>query len=192
MVYRPVLGLRRRSSSLSVCLRGAVLPRTYSWSRSADGAPFTGSQRPALKLGDFPDGSTLERVIFGFTIQQDVFYGGLTSAAANGWMAIGVIARPVSSGAPTFDPASAPTEDWLWVGLSVLEVVQLKRMSEEEYRTQLTSPKEQLQTETRRHNSSGESQRVWFVAQPIDTLDSGFPNWLAIVQGSVLYSELSP
>jgi hypothetical protein len=168
------------------------VPRVYSWSRSADGAPFSGSQRPTLRLGDFPAGSTLERVIFSYVILQDVFYGGLTAPPDNGWLAYGVVALPVSAGAPAFDPASSPAADWLFVGLGVLETQQLRFMSPEEYRVQLTGPKRPLETESRRHNGLAEPQRVWFVAQPVDALNSGFPVWRAITQGGVLYSELSP
>jgi hypothetical protein len=131
-------------------------------------------------------------VIFSYIILQDVFYGGLTAAPDNGWLAYGVVALPVSAGAPAFDPASSPAAVWLFVGLGTIETQQLRFMSPEEYRVQLVGPKRPLETETRRHNGLSESQRVWFVAQPVSALNSGFPVWRAIVQGGVLYSEPGP
>lgn len=168
------------------------MPRINTWSRASSAAVINDNGRVTLRLGDFPAGSTLERVIFGYIIRQEVFYGGNTGVPRAGGLAFGVVTLPVSAGAPTFDPVSTPAADWLWAGLSTIEVLQIKSASEEEYRCMFTSPREQLQSETRRHNASGESTRVWFVSQPLSILDSGFPQWRAAVYGSVLYSELSP
>lgn len=73
-----------------------------------------------------------------------------------------------------------------------MEVAEIRSTSTLEYRVQFTSPKEQLETTTRRHNSLGEPQRVWLCSQPLGALDSGFPLWATNSYGSVLYSELSP
>jgi hypothetical protein len=148
--------------------------------------------RVALRLGDFPAGSTLERTIWGYIIRQEVFYGGNTGVPRAGGLAFGVIVLPVSAGTPTVDPVSSPASDWLWAGLSTIEVLQIKSATVEEYRCMFTSPREQLETQSRRHNGSGESHRVWFVSQPLSILDSQFPQWRAATYGSVLYSELSP
>lgn len=168
------------------------MPRTNTWNRRSSAAVINDNGRVALQLGDFPAGSTLERVIFGYIIRQEVFYGGVTAAARAGGLAFGVVAQAVSAGTPAFDPVTQPTADWLWAGLSTIEVLPIKNASEEEYRTMFTSPREQLQTETRRHNGLAEAQRVWFVSQALSILDSGFPVWRAATYGSVLYSQLSP
>lgn len=168
------------------------MARSYNWSRGASGADDSTGARAALQLGDFPAGSTLEKVVFGFLLLQNVFYGGITSVARYGALAIGVVPRAVSLGPPTFDPQSSPNADWLWAGVFAMEVVPIRSTSIEEYRVQFSSPKEQLETTTRRHNSLAESQRVWLMSQPLGALDSGFPLWSTNAYGSVLYSENSP
>lgn len=134
----------------------------------------------------------MERLIFGFVILQDVWYGGITAPARSGALVVGAVALPVSAGPPAFDPVSSPTADWLWTGIFPFEAIPMKWASEEEYRSQFSSPKEQLNSETRRHNGSGESMRVYFVTQAMSLLDSAFVPWRCAVYGSVLYSELSP
>lgn len=168
------------------------MPRVYNWSRGADGGEDSSGARATLKLGDFPAGSTLEKVIFGFHLLQNVFYGGTTAVARYGALAIGVVPRAVSLGAPAFDPQSAPTADWLWCGVFQMEAVQIRSTCAEEYRVEFKSPPQQLETTTRRHNSLGEAQRVWLTTQPLGALDSGFPLWAVNSFGSVLYSELTP
>jgi len=168
------------------------LARTYNWSRGASGTDDSTGARAILLLGQFPAGSTLEKVIFGFHLLQNVFSGGITSVARYGALAIGVVPRALSAGAPNFDPQSAPTQDWLWAGVFAMEVCEIRSTSESEYRCQFTSPKEQLETTTRRHNSLAEPQRVWLCSQPLGALDSGFPLWSTNAYGSVLYSELAP
>jgi len=168
------------------------MARVYNWSRGADGGEDSSGGRATLKLGDFPAGSTLERVIFGFHLLQNVFYGGITSVARYGALAIGVVPRAVSLGAPAFDPQSAPNEDWLFAGVFQMEAVDIRSTSIEEYRVEFKSPKEQLEVTTRRHNGLAEPQRVWLTTQPLGALDSGFPLWATNSYGSVLYSENSP
>lgn len=168
------------------------MPRVNTWSRSSAGVANGDGSRITLRLGDFPAGSTMERLIFGFVILQDVFYGGITAPARAGALVVGAVALPVSAGVPTFDPVSSPTADWLWTGIFPFEAIPMKWASEEEYRSQFSSPKEQLQSESRRHNGSGETMRVYFVTQAMSLIDSGFTTWRCAVYGSVLYSELSP
>lgn len=146
----------------------------------------------ALRLGDFPAGSTLERVLFSFILQQNVFYGGNTATTGSSGMYFGVVARAISLGAPTFDPQSTPAADWLWAQLLSIEPIQVKWTSAEEYRIQWSSPKEGFETQSRRHNDLAEGQTVWLVSRPVSVLGSGFPTWFSAGWGSVLYSELSP
>lgn len=168
------------------------MPRVNTWSRSSAGVANSDGSRITLRLGDVPDGATLERVIFGFVILQDVWYGGITAPARAGALVVGVTALPLSSGVPTFDPVSNTSADWLWTGILPFEAIPMKWASEEEYRSQFSSPKEQLETQSRRHNDSGETMRVYFVTQAMSLIDSGFPVWRCAVYGQTLYSELTP
>lgn len=168
------------------------MARIYTWSRGASGGEDATGARATLLLGEFPAGSTLEKVVFGFHLLQNVFYGGNTSVARYGALAIGVVPRAVSAGPPAFDPQSAPTQDWLWAGVFAMEVVEIRSTSNVEYRCQFSSPKEQLETTTRRHNDLAEPQRIWLTSQPLGALDSGFPLWAVNAYGSVLYSQLAP
>lgn len=168
------------------------MPRTHTWSRASNGQTITTGGRFALALGDFPAGSTLERVVFGYYIRQNAFYGGLTPGPRSLHLRIGVIAQAVSAGTPDIDPAAPTTADWLWAGLVVADVIPLRFMSDKEYHVAFSSPPEQLETQSRRHNGLGESQRVWLCTSPISERDSGFDSWSATSYGSTLYSQLSP
>lgn len=153
---------------------------------------MTTGGRFALRLGDFPPGSTLERVIFGYSIRQDVFYDGDTAGPSSTHLRLGVVAQALSSGVPDIDPGNPTTADWLWAGLVHAELLPLRYASKEEYQVRFASPNAQLETTTRRHNALSELQTVYLVTSPIGERDSGFPLWTATVYGSVLYSELSP
>lgn len=166
------------------------MAREYEWSRASSGQTITTGGRFGLPLGDFPAGSTLERVIFGYNIRQEAFYGGPTAGPRGTHLRLGVIAVALSSGIPDIDPAAPTTADWLWAGLVAAEVIQLRYASKQEYVFRFVSPAEQLETITRRHNGLAESQRVYLVTSPIGERDSGFPSWSATVYGSVLYSYL--
>lgn len=163
----------------------------FTWSRASSGQSLVGSGRFGLPLGDFPAGSTLERVIFGYSIRQTAFYGGRRGGPVSTHLRLGVIAAPLSSGVPNVDPGAPTTADWLWAGLINAEIVPLRQTIKEEYLFRWASPAEQLETVTRRKNNLAEPQRVYLVTSPIEERGSGFADWSATTYGSVLYSHLA-
>lgn len=168
------------------------MARTYTWSRTGGFSSSAVGGRIQLLLGTWPAGATFERVIFGFNIRQDVFYGGITAPPTRLHLQMGVLSTAVSAPVPDIDPLGTPNADWLWAGLISADVIPLHFASKEEYRIQFASPPEQLESVTRRHNGLAESQRVHLLTVPTSTLDSAFPLWSASSYGSVLYSENSP
>lgn len=168
------------------------MPRVNTWSRAAPGGGVTAPARMALQLGTFPAGSTLERVLFSFILQQNTFYGGNIATTGSSGMYFGVINRAVSLGPPDFDPPSSPGADWLWAMLMSIEVIPIRWASAAEFRVQWSSPKEGFSTESRRHNGLLESQAVWLVSRSMSVLNSGNPTWFSAGWGSVLYSQLTP
>lgn len=162
---------------------------TFSWSRQFSRQSSLVAGRVIAGVGAIPDGGTLERVIFSFQVYQHVFSQGLTAVPSEPVLPVGIINRPLSLSVPLFDPSDNPNADWLWAGLIPLSVLQLRSTSDKEYAVQFSSPAGQLETTTRRKNTSGELHVVWFVTGELANVDSGFPDWNSCILGSTLYSE---
>jgi len=162
--------------------------RDYSWGRQSTSVDTTSSGRLALGGGFIAAAATLERVIFGYHLYQDCFWGGKTAGPTHTSLVAGILLVSAASGAPTIDPVSTPGADWLWVGVLSSEVIPLRYADKTEYRVAFSCPAEQLQTEARRKGPVSDFGAVWMMTQPLSTLNSAFPRWRGSSYISSLYS----
>lgn len=164
------------------------MARDYSWGRQSTSITVATGGRLALGGGFIAAAATLERVIFGYHIYQDVFWGGRTAAPTHTALVAGVLLSPAASGTPAVDPVSSPGSDWLWVGMLAAELLPLRYTDKSEYRVMFSSPAEQIQTEARRKGPVADFGAVWLMTTPLSTLNSGFAEWKASSYISTLYS----
>lgn len=158
------------------------------WARLAQTPTITAGGRARFLCGNVPIGTTLERLIFGFQLWNNVFWGG--DATLPGALSIyaGVLCVDNNAPVPDLDPESSPGSDWIWTGIIVAEVVPQHSSSIQDYRLRYSTPVDQLETKSRRINPFPNNMRPLILTSPLDTTAHYGIAWQGRSYASTLYS----
>jgi len=130
----------------------------------------------------------LERLIFGFQLWNNVFWGGDITLPAELSIYVGVILSDNNLPAPDADPSTSPGGDWIWAGILAAEVVPAHSSSEQDYRLRYSTPAVQLETASRRINPFPNNMRPLIITSFLETAPHGGVAWQGRSYASTLYS----
>lgn len=165
------------------------MARTYSWARGVVAFGTTAQGRARIQGPTYPPGSTLERVIFGYSLWHDFCAESFPFPPTKLVHLVGLISVDSGAANPDFDPGNTPGADWLWAGMISAKIEPLRVATQDDYRVQFATPAGQLETITRRTNSSGGADRIWLITDQLGSLGAGDNNWEGVAYISVLYSQ---
>lgn len=161
------------------------------WIRRADSGTQAASRRYRFDSGLIAGPFTLERIVFGFIVRKRFANGGVEVPPLGSGMRAGLLLLTEGAGTPDLDPATNPNEDWLWVGLFMVQDVETAGFQQDDHDRGWWTSGMQEETITRRTVASGVNYRVWLVTSPIPPATPEVTPFAGTAQLNVLVSRLS-
>lgn len=165
------------------------MPRAYEWIRRADSGTQAASRRFRFDSGLITPTFTLERLIFGFIIRKRFANGGVEVPPLGSGMRMGAILLDSAAGTPDMDPVTDPDEDWLWVGLFMVQDVETAGHIQDDHDRGWWTLGSQEQSVTRRTITGSSDYRLWLVTTAIPPATPEVTPFAGTAQFSVLVSR---
>lgn len=165
------------------------MPRDYEWTRSATSGTQALSRRFSFSSDLITAPFTLERLIFGFIVRKRFANGGVEVPPLGSGMRLGAVLLTAAAGTPDMDPVTDPDEDWLWVGLFMVQDVETAGFQQDDHDRGWWTPDMQEQSVTRRTVTGSADYRMWLVTTAIPPATPEVTPFAGTAQFSVLVSR---
>lgn len=165
------------------------MPRVYEWIRRADSGSQAASRRFRFDSGLIEVPFTLEKVVFGFIVRKRFANGGVEIPPLGSGMRLGLLLLDSAAGTPDIDPVTNPTEDWLWVGLFMVQDVETAGHIQDDHDRGWWTSGMQEQTVTRRTVGGSSDYRLWMVTTAIPPATPEVTPFAGTAQINVLVSR---
>lgn len=165
------------------------MARVYEWTRRADSGSQAASRRFRFDSGLISPPFTLEKVVFGFIIRKRFANGGVEIPPLGSGMRLGLLLLDSAAGTPDIDPVTNPTEDWLWVGLFMVQDVETAGHVQDDHDRGWWTSVMQEQTVTRRTVGGSSDYRLWMVTTAIPPATPEVTPFAGTAQINVLVSR---
>lgn len=165
------------------------MPRVYEWTRRADSGSQAASRRYRFDSGLITAPFTLEKVVFGFIVRKRFANGGVEIPPLGSGLRLGLLLLTAAAGTPDIDPVTNPTEDWLWVGLFMVQDVETAGHVQDDHDRGWWTSGMQEQTVTRRTVTGGSDYRLWMVTTAIPPATPEVTPFAGTAQINVLVSR---
>jgi hypothetical protein len=163
--------------------------RAYEWIRRADSGSQATSRRFRFDSGLIEAPFTLERVIFGFIVRKRFANGGVEIPPLGSGMRAGLLLLDSAAGTPDLDPTTSPDEDWLWVGLFMVQDVETAGHIQDDHDRGWWTSGMQEETIARRTITGSSDHRVWLVTSIIPPATPEVTPFAGTAQFGVLVSR---
>lgn len=160
------------------------------WTRTATSGVQNASRRFSFGSDEIEGPFTLERVVFGFIVRKRFANGGLEIPPLGSGMRAGLLLRDSALGTPDLDPTTSPNEDWLWVGLFMVQDVETAGHIQDDHDRGWWTSGMQEETFSRRTVAGGSDYRVWLVTSIIPPATPEVTPFAGTAQLGVLVSRL--
>jgi len=161
------------------------------WTRTATSGIQNASRRFSFGSDEIDGPFTLERTIFGFIVRKRFANGGLEIPPLGSGMRAGLLLLDSVEGTPDLDPTTSPDEDWLWVGLFMVQDVETAGHIQDDHDRGWWTSGMQEETFSRRTIAAGLTMRMWLVTSIIPPATPEVTPFAGTAQLNVLVSRLS-